>query len=71
MRAPRLLVGFAGDRNHRTHARLAAQPRQQRPQKHLHVDHIRFRPPRSAIHRQARRLHHMNLNAASLQKARQ
>ena len=69
--APGILVGLVGDRHHRAHARLAAQPSQQRAQEQLRVNPVGFGPPCPAIDRNTRRLHDVRLDAVCRQPARQ
>src|SRR5271157_3827913 len=71
MRPPRFLVGFTRDRHHRTDPWLAAQPSHQSAQQHLDVNNIGLCPPCPPVHREARRLNHLNFDAASAQKTRQ
>jgi hypothetical protein len=40
---PSILIGFVWDRDHRTHAGLAAEPSKQSAQEQLGIDAIRFR----------------------------
>jgi hypothetical protein len=71
MSPPRLFVRFVRNRDHRTDARLTPQPGHQAAQQNLDVDDIRLRPLRPGIDRKDRRLHHMDINVAPDQKARQ
>src|SRR3984893_6516260 len=63
MSPARFFIGLGWNWNHRTDARLSAEPGHQRAQQHLDVDDIRLRPPRPTIHGKARRLHHMDFDA--------
>src|ERR1700731_119375 len=49
MSPARFFIGLGWNWNHRTEARLSAEPGHQRAQEHLDVDDIRLRPPRPAI----------------------
>ena len=62
-RPPSILIGFVWDRRHRTDAGLAAKPSKQSAQEQLGIDAIRFRSAQTPIHRYARRLDDMDLDA--------
>ena len=68
---PSILIGFVWDRDHRTHAGLAAEPGKQSAQEQLGIDAIRFRSAQTPIHRYARRLDDMNLDALRHEPPRQ
>jgi hypothetical protein len=68
---PSILIGFVWDRDHRTHAGLAAKPSKQSAQEQLGIDAIRFRSAQAPIHRYARRLDDMDLDALRHEPPRQ
>jgi len=61
-RPPSILIGFVWDRRHRTDAGLAAKPSKQ-SEEQLGIDAIRFRSAQAPIHRYARRLDDVDLDA--------
>ena len=68
---PSILIGFVWNRRHRTHPGLAAQPSEQSAQKQLGIDAIRLRSAHAPIHRYARRLDDVDLDALRREPPRQ
>ena len=68
---PSILIGLVWDRDHRTHAGLAAEPSKQSAQEQLGIDAIRFRSAQAPVHRYARRLDDMDLDALRHEPPRQ
>jgi hypothetical protein len=68
---PSILIGFVRDRRHRTHAGLAAQPSEQSAQEQFGIDAIRLRSAHAPVHRYARRLDDVDLDALRHEPPRQ
>jgi hypothetical protein len=68
---PSILIGCVWDRRHRTHAGLAAKPSKQSAQEQLGIDAIRLCSAQAPIHRYARRLDDMDLDALCHEPPRQ
>ena len=68
---PRILIGFVGDRHHRTDAGLTAKPGKQSAQQQLRIDAVRFGAAHAPVHRYTRRLDDVHLYVMRYEPSRQ